>query len=129
MLVEYPRFELLKDCYHEVLVHKIIPFVVCVLNLDLFIANVFAFTSLVNFSWEIKEFSKSVQELSEEKITIDLSLNLDRQLFDEFLVFLCANRLIFIVDPSIVKISFDLVFHLKWNRSSIIESLYESQPL
>jgi len=49
-----------------------------------------------------------LDELFEQEITINLSLNRSRELIEKFLILVSTYRLILVVDPAVVEILFDL---------------------
>jgi len=95
----------------------IIPFIVSVFD---FSVTLFSITfRLIN--WKIEELSKALKEDAEQEITIDFSLNMRGKLLYQLLIWLVRNSLVFVIDPSVVKVFFNLIFHLNWERSSVVE--------
>lgn len=59
---------------------------------------------------EVEELFEVLDELFEEEITVNLSLNCCWELIEKLLVLISAYRLVLVVDPSVVKVLFDLKF-------------------
>lgn len=91
----------LENLDHEVLVLHVIPGIKTVIN-----PNLLVLSSIL--LGEIKELSEMLDELFEEEVTVNLSLNCRGELIEKFLVLVSTNRLIFVVDPSVIEILLDL---------------------
>jgi hypothetical protein len=112
----------LENLDHEVLVLHVIPGIETVINSNLLVLSSILFG-------EIKELSEVLDELFEQEITINLTLNRSGELIEKFLVLVSTYRLILVVDPAVVEILFDLELKIIRDGSAWVESFDESEPL
>lgn len=86
------------------------------------------FPILLRFHREIKEFTKSFKKNTEQKVRVYFTLHVIRQLLDHGIIFLCADSLVLVVGPSVVKELFNHIFIFDRNGFTIVKTFDETQP-
>ena len=101
-----PWFKAFEYLDHKVLVHHVVPFVICMFNLC------FSFFSVLirDIHWKVEELPKANEEDAEQEVTVDFSLDMTWQLLNQLLIFFCTDSLVLVIDPSVVEVLFDFVF-------------------
>ena len=101
-------FKLLKNSDHEVLVVKVLPGVECILVRALSIS-------------ESEVISETLQEVLEQKVRVNFSLNLKWKLAHNGLIVISGNCVVLVVRPSVLHEILNLNFHVMVNASSLVE--------